>query len=135
MKQTEFAKMVDELIDRRESFAVATVVKTIGSSLGKPGFKEVISKEGEVVLGSLGGVCPDSAIVEIAKKTMVTGSPRTAKVYLEDVEKAVAGVVKSTNEDEIHVAKKKYFPSFFRSMFYPFQMPPMLLGLPPLDGD
>jgi xanthine dehydrogenase accessory factor len=103
LKQIEFAKTVDELIGRREPFAVATVVKITGSSLGKPGFKEIISKDGEVVLGSLGGVCPDSAVVELAKKSIATGSPKTAKVYLEDVEKAVAGVVRSTNDEEIHV--------------------------------
>ncbi|MDV3244719.1 MAG: XdhC family protein [Nitrososphaerales archaeon] len=82
---------------------MATVVKTEGSSLGKPGFKVIISKEGEVLYGSLGGVCPEAAIVATAKKTMTTGQPKSVKVYLEDVESSVEGVVKSQNEDEIHV--------------------------------
>jgi len=91
------------LVNRREPFVVATVVKTEGSSLGKPGFKVMISKDGGILYGSLGGVCPESAIVATAKQTMASGLPRTVKVFLEDVEKAVEGVVKSQNEDEIHV--------------------------------
>jgi xanthine dehydrogenase accessory factor len=103
MKQKEFASILASLSAKQEPFAVATVVKTEGSSLGKPGFKVVISKRGEVLYGSLGGVCPESAIVETAKRAMETGVPRTVKVYLESTEKAVEAVVKSRTEDEIHV--------------------------------
>jgi len=91
------------LVNRREPFALATVVKTEGSSLGKPGFKVMISKEGEILYGSLGGVCPESALVATAKQAIASGQPRNVKVYLEDVESAVEGVVKSQSEDEIHV--------------------------------
>lgn len=94
---------MDGLVLRRESFAVATVVRVEGASLGKPGFKEIISREGEVVYGSLGGVCPDSAIVEVAKKAMEAGQPKMVTVYLESVDKAVEGVVKSRTDEEIHV--------------------------------
>ena len=103
MKHTEFARIVSSLVNRREPFAVATVVKTEGSSLGKPGFKVIISKDGEALYGSLGGVCPESAIVNTAQSTMKTGQPRTVKVFLESVEKAVEGTVVSQSEDEIHV--------------------------------
>lgn len=103
MTQVEFAKVTSDLITRREPFVVATVVRIEGSSLGKPGFKEVISRDGKIVYGSLGGVCPDSAIVEVASKALASGLPRMVKVYLESVEDAVEGVVKSRSEDEIHV--------------------------------
>ena len=96
------AKMIDTLASRGTPFAVATVVKTEGSSLGKPGFKD-ISGAGEVVYGSLGGVCPESAIASAAKITMRTGSPKMVKVFLENVEDAVGAVLKSQSEDEIHV--------------------------------
>jgi xanthine dehydrogenase accessory factor len=82
---------------------VATVVKTEGSSLGKPGFKVVMSRGGEVLYGTLGGACPESAIVDSAKKTIRTGSTRTIKVFLENVEDSVGAVLKSQNDDEIHV--------------------------------
>jgi len=103
MKQVEFAKMMDSLINRGEPFAVATVVKTEGSSLGKPGFKVIISNVGEVLYGTLGGVCPESAIAYAAKKTMRTGTPKTVKIFLESVENSVGAVLKSQNEDEVHV--------------------------------
>ena len=103
MKQTEFAKMLDSLTGRGAPFAVATVVKTEGSSLGKPGFKVIISGTGEVLYGSLGGVCPESAIAAVARKTLRTGAPKVVKVFLESVEDSVGGVLKGQNEDEIHV--------------------------------
>ena len=86
MKQLEFAKMMDSLASRGAPFAVATVVKTEGSSLGKPGFKVIKSGEGEVLDGTLGGVCPESANIAGAKKTMMTGSPKMVKVFLESDE-------------------------------------------------
>ncbi len=103
MKQNEFAQIMANLTERRDPFAVATVVKVEGSTVGKPGFKLIVSKEGEVIYGSLGGVCPDSAIVDAARKTLVTGVPKTVKVFLEDVEDAVEGTIKSQTDDEIHV--------------------------------
>ncbi len=103
MKQAEFAKMMDSLAGRGAPFAVATVVKTEGSSIGKPGFKVIISGEGEVLYGTLGGVCPESAIVAAAKNTLRNGAPKIVKVFLESVENSVAAVLKSQNEDEVHV--------------------------------
>jgi len=103
MKQAEFAKMIDSLASRGAPFAVATVVKIEGSSLGKPGFKVIISGAGEVLYGTLGGVCPESAIVSAAKMTMRTGAPRIIKVFLEGVDNSVGAVLKSQNEDEVHV--------------------------------
>jgi xanthine dehydrogenase accessory factor len=103
MKQVEFAKLMDSLINRGASFAVATVVKTEGSSLGKPGFKVIVSSAGEVLYGTLGGVCPESAIIAAAKKTMMTGAPKVVRIFLESVENSVGAVLKSQTEDEIHV--------------------------------
>ncbi len=103
MNQVEFARMIDALAGKGVPFAVATVVKTEGSSLGKPGFKVVISDTGEVLYGTLGGVCPESAIADAAKRTMIAGTPKVVKVILEGVEDAVGAVLKSQSEDEIHV--------------------------------
>lgn len=103
MKQAEFTKMLHSLTTKGAPFAVATVVKTEGSSLGKAGFKVIISGAGEVLYGTLGGVCPESAMVSVAKNTMATGTPRLVKVFLESVEDAVGATLKSQSEDEIHV--------------------------------
>ncbi|MDG6987712.1 MAG: XdhC family protein [Nitrososphaerota archaeon] len=103
MKQVDFAKAMGALVGRGEPFAVATVVKTEGASIGKPGFKLIISSTGEVLYGTLGGACPESAVVPYAKKTIRTGLPKTIKVYLESVEDSVGAVLKSQGEDEVHV--------------------------------
>ncbi|MEM0287382.1 MAG: XdhC family protein [Nitrososphaerota archaeon] len=103
MKHEELASRMHQLAKEREPFAMATIVKTSGSSLGKPGFKVLISKDGRIVYGTLGGVCPESAIAEIGLQTMQTGEPRTVKVYLEDTGKALEASIKSKSYDEIHV--------------------------------
>jgi len=99
----QYVRTLSELAAKREPFAVAAVVKTEGSTLGKPGFKTVISKEGEIVYGTLGGGCPDGPIVQVALQTMQSGVPRVVRVHLVDVTQAVEGTVSSDNPDEIYV--------------------------------
>ncbi len=103
MRQKELARVLSVLTERREPFALATVVRVEGSSLGKPGFKAVISQDGETVYGSLGGSCPESAIVNAAHTALRTGNPKVIKVYLESVEKSVDATIRSQTEDEVHV--------------------------------
>ncbi|MEE8232147.1 MAG: XdhC family protein [Thermoplasmata archaeon] len=103
MDEYGFARNLEHLVGDRKPFAVATVVGVEGSSLGKPGFKMIISGEQEVAFGTLGGACPDGPIVQVAVETMETGEPRLIKVFLEDVESAVRGTVTSQTRDEIHV--------------------------------
>ena len=79
------------------------MVSIEGSSLGKPGFKVIISGAGEVLYGTLGGVCPESAIVAASKLSMRTGAPKMVKVFLEGVQNSVGAVLKSQSEDEVHV--------------------------------
>jgi xanthine dehydrogenase accessory factor len=103
MGQKEYAGVISGLIAHREPFVQATVVRIEGSSLGKPGFKTVISGNGETLYGSLGGSCPESAIANAAQKALRTGSPKVVKVYLENVENAVDATIVSQTEDEVHV--------------------------------
>ncbi len=71
--------------------------------MGKPGFKVMLSGTGEVLYGTLGGACPESAILPAAKMAMRTGTPKVVKVFLEGVEDSVGAVLKSQNEDEVHI--------------------------------
>lgn len=98
-----FAQALAEMSKREEPFAVATVVRISGSSLGKPGFRIIVSKEGKVVFGTLGGVCPEGPIISVALETIKTGMPRVVKVYLEDTRSSIMGLAKSQDPDEIHV--------------------------------
>jgi len=103
MKNTDFAKYVSKLIEERQPFAIATVVKIEGSSLGKPGFKSIIDSKGHIIYGTLGGVCPESAISSYAVEAIKTNQPKLVKVFLEETETALKSTLKSTSEDEVHV--------------------------------
>lgn len=103
MKVLEFVRKLDELAETREPFAVATVVGIEGSSIGKPGFKAIVSKDGHIVYGTLGGVCPESAISSFALRAIKTGQARIVNVYLENAERAVASILGTPGEDDVHV--------------------------------
>ncbi len=103
VKTPEYTDRLAELASRREAFAVATVTKTEGSTLAKPGFKILVSSEGEVVRGTLGGGCPEGPIVEVALRAMQDGSPRLVRVHLVDAAQAIAGTTRASSEDEIYV--------------------------------
>lgn len=103
MDPAAFVRILSDLAAKREPFAVASVVRTEGSTLGKPGFKIVISKDGKIVHGTLGGGCPDGPIVAVARQTMETGTPRVVRVHLVDTTKAVEGTLASQSPDDIYV--------------------------------
>ena len=103
MKTPEYTEHLAELASNRETFAVATVTKTEGSTLAKPGFKILISNRGDVVRGTLGGGCPEGPICEVALRAMKDGQPRLLRVHLVDAAQAVAGTVQASSEDEIYV--------------------------------
>ncbi len=103
MKTPDYTEHLAELASRREAFAVATVTKTEGSTLAKPGFKILISSRGDVVRGTLGGGCPEGPICEVAVRAMKDGQPRLLRVHLVDAAQAVAGTMQASSEVEIYV--------------------------------
>src|SRR3989442_7479862 len=90
VKTPEYTERLNELASRREAFAVATVTKTEGSTLAKPGFQILISGRGDVVRGTLGGGCPEGPICEGALRAMLDRRPRVVRVHLVDAVKAGA---------------------------------------------
>jgi xanthine dehydrogenase accessory factor len=103
LKQREFTSFVDRLAEKREPFVVATVVRIHGSSLGKPGFKAVISREGRIIFGTIGGVCPESAVATMAQDALRTGQAKVVKVHLQDARSALEGTLKNPSADEVYV--------------------------------
>lgn len=103
MKQRDFTRFIDGLAERGEAFVVATVVRIHGSSLGKPGFKAVVSKDGRIVFGTIGGVCPESVVAGMAQEALRSGKARLVKVHLEDARSALEGTLSSRNPDEVYV--------------------------------
>ncbi len=103
MHVSHYSRKLSELAAQREPFAVATVIRTEGSTLAKTGFKLLIAHDGTIAGGTLGGGCPDGPIVAVALETMQSGDPRVVRVHLVDTEKAVEGIVRESNPDEIWV--------------------------------
>ena len=102
LKNWEYPDIISGLVKKGQSFVVATVVRVSGSSIGKPGFRTVISSDGKILYGTLGGACPDSAIIEKAKQVLESGEARTIKVFLESTKEALEGIA-INRDDEIHV--------------------------------
>ncbi len=102
MDDLAFARALGRLGEGSDPFAVATIVRTVGSSLGKPGFKILISHEGEVLAGSLGGGCPEGPVVAAARRAMKEARPSMLRVYLEDADAAVQATVEAADE-EVHL--------------------------------
>jgi len=103
MQSSHYSKHLAELVGRREPFAVATVTRTEGSTLAKPGFKLLITDKGEIAAGTFGGGCPEGPIVEAARQAIAAGEPRVLRIHLVDTEQAVGGTVRETDPNEIWV--------------------------------
>lgn len=97
----QFLAKVEEYKDHR--LAVATITKTVGSTLGKPGFKMLITENGEIIYGTLGGGCPEGPIVRIGLDVIKSQATKVARVFLEDVKTALGKISVSDDGDEIHV--------------------------------
>ena len=82
---------MSELASRGEKFATATVVAVKGSTTGRVGFKILISQDGTILGGNLGGGCSESVVVEQAMEAMSEGKPRSISVLLEEEEKGGIG--------------------------------------------
>ena len=96
-----FLLKLEELKDQK--LAIATITKTIGSTLGKPGFKMVVTSSGDIVYGSLGGGCPEGPIVRVGLEVIQMQKPRVVRVFLEDAKTALGKISVSDNGDEVHV--------------------------------
>ena len=80
-------EIIDVLKDMREKgepYAVATVVKTIGSVSAKTGSKAVIDKDGLVVAGWVGGGCAESTACEEGLKNIESGECTVIDIDLDD---------------------------------------------------
>lgn len=96
--------MIAKLERERKPYAIATIVRIEGSSIGKPGFKVVIDENGNVLYGTLGGVCPEGPIISIAMEAIKQDRPRLVTVHLAGPEESIAQMAAGRSaEDEIFV--------------------------------
>ncbi|CUJ98373.1 xanthine dehydrogenase accessory protein XdhC [Ruegeria denitrificans] len=89
---TDLAQAAQELRDKDEPFAFATIVRTAGSTAAKPGAKALLSADGTILQGWLGGGCTRGAVKRAALQALQDGTPQLVSVAPEDLlaEKGVA---------------------------------------------
>jgi xanthine dehydrogenase accessory factor len=68
-------EQADELTQRGEAFALATVVWRQGPSSGQPGSRAIITAAGELC-GWIGGACAEPVVIREAKRVIAEGVPR-----------------------------------------------------------
>ena len=88
----EIAETAQTLRARQEPFAFATIVRTAGATAAKPGAKALLSSDGTILQGWLGGGCTQGAVKRAALQALKDGTPQLVSVAPEDLlaEKGVA---------------------------------------------
>ncbi len=102
MGDYDYISELEHLKNEKSTFVVASVVRSEGSALAKPGFR-VIVKDDQVIYGSLGGACPESVIIDEARKTLITGEPRTIRIHLETAKDGLQAMTSTQSENDIFV--------------------------------
>ncbi|MBZ5521878.1 MAG: XdhC family protein [Acidobacteriia bacterium] len=73
-----------ELTSLRRPFAIATVVRVEGSSSARRGSKALISDEGKIIMGWVGGGCAESAVRAEALKCIQKEKPELITLDMQD---------------------------------------------------
>ena len=68
---------------RGDEIAVATVIRTWGSSPRAVGSKMAVNQRGEII-GSVSGGCIEGAVAETARRVIKTGQPRMLQFGVAD---------------------------------------------------
>lgn len=81
----DLAEAATALRARQEPFAFATIVRTAGATAAKPGAKALLSADGTIVQGWLGGGCTRGAVKRAALEALQSGAPQLVSVAPEDL--------------------------------------------------
>lgn len=81
----DLAEAVQELRDTDQPFAFATIVRTAGATAAKPGAKALLSADGTILHGWLGGGCTRGAVKRAALQALQEGTPQLVSVAPEDL--------------------------------------------------
>lgn len=100
----DLAEAAQALRDRDEPFAFATIVRTAGATAAKPGAKALLSADGTILQGFLGGGCTRGAVKKAALEALQTGAPQLVSVAPEDL-LAEQGITPGEEVDGTRFAK------------------------------
>lgn len=65
LQSSDFAEAAQELRAKDQPFAFATIVRTAGPTAAKPGAKALLSADGTIIHGWLGGGCTRLSLIHI----------------------------------------------------------------------
>ena len=82
---SDLADAAQELRAKQLPFAFATIVRTAGATAAKPGAKALLSADGTIVHGWLGGGCTRGAVKRAAVEALQNGAPQLISVAPEDL--------------------------------------------------
>ena len=85
IQSSDLADAAQELRAKDEPFAFATIVRTAGATAAKPGAKALLSADGTIVHGWLGGGCTRGAVKRAALTALRDGTPQLISVAPEDL--------------------------------------------------
>lgn len=81
MKEAAFIQLIHEIYKKKEKAALATIIRTKGSTPRKSGSKMIIYPTGEIS-GTIGGGCGEGEVIEKAFQVMQTQIPEIHTVDL-----------------------------------------------------
>lgn len=89
---SDLAEAAQQLRAQDQPFAFATIVRTAGATAAKPGAKALLSADGTILRGWLGGGCTKGAVKKAALEALKSGAPQLVSIAPEDLleEKGVA---------------------------------------------
>lgn len=92
LTDADIAELAQEMRASGEPFAIATVVRTAGSTAAKPGAKALLDASGTILQGWIGGGCVRGALAKATDRAMKDGQPQLISLHPQDVldEKGVA---------------------------------------------
>jgi xanthine dehydrogenase accessory factor len=83
-EQSDLLDLMVALRDRREAYALATVVETAGSASAGPGSKALIGGDGTLLAGWVGGGCAEATVRQAALECLRDQRPRVVELDLDD---------------------------------------------------
>jgi xanthine dehydrogenase accessory factor len=92
------------LQEGEDYFAIATIVRTAGTTAAKPGAKALLREDGTILDGWLGGGCVKGAIKEATLRAYSTGQPQFISVAPEE-DLAELGVKAGDDVDGVRFAR------------------------------
>lgn len=81
----DLAEAAQQMRAKQEPFAFATIVRTAGSTAAKPGAKALLSADGTMVHGWLGGGCTRGAVKRATVEALQSGQPQLVSVAPEEL--------------------------------------------------